>query len=242
MSKFFSLMCALSTIAMLSGCGRGKVVIPSPAKMDVEPSLKDLMTCSKKESEQTFSKKALSHRILIQDKVVNKDIETVDCNGKVVSRAHGPVSSVIKTVTIRAPRNLTDTVDYIEITNQRTCTVLQVGAVEDEALQDIYVLPNGKKLKLPLTSTQASTTGEIKLVITDQAFRLFNQLNVRDGENAVQIRYFRKCFAYEKNRALDEVPKCTDGDLIATKDLVIDLDVKRPEADGVKKISQCDRK
>lgn len=246
MRIFFILVCAFSTLSALTGCGGSKVNVPKyqAPKMPDFSKLRELTTCSKKESEQTFSSEALANRVVIEDQIETKDIEYIDCDGKVTRRTHGPIGSVTKVLDLAPPQGLSEEINFVEIENQRTCVVIRADVVPDSELLDEIELPDGKKLKIGTPFTKVGRSGAIKLSITDTNLKLFNQLNVTDGANAVQVRYLGKCIEYRNDRdeKLGESRNCARADLISTLNLVIDLKISRPEVSGVHRVNQCKNK
>lgn len=232
MNKLASLF-VLASVVFSVACDRSKnqpsqppTVEPAPESSKVQTpvptsdALADLF-CYKDESEQTYSSEALQSQILFEDEVETKDIETVDCAGRPIHRVHGPERQTTKYFTIEAPDRAADYAQ-VEVSNQRTCAVVRAKKVSDSALNDEFITSDGKTLRSsPLITQVGAYTGDVKLVVSTDS-KLPGALLVMEGMNAVQVRYLDK-----------------NGELLATRDILVSLNVKHPEAFGVRRIRSC---
>lgn len=232
----------------LSSCGVKTDVKVPDVKMPDMPDYKTMFnTCDKKDSEQpTVSNDVLSKKIVVEDQIDSKDLEYVDCEGKVTKTEHGPERDLSKFVEIEAPANLTEPVSYVSIENYRTCSVHRFDGQDSDIGGQIIELPDGKTLTTPYVSSAITRAGKMVLNLSDSTMKLNLYLNVHDGNNVLKVRYFGKCqkLKTEKDRVsmLGESYNCAEDREIASKDLLIEVQVNRPEVSGKKQIKVCDKK
>lgn len=199
------------------GTSAPKAETPAPA-----PTAEAIeLFCYKDESEQTYSAEALQSQILFEDEVETKDVETVDCNGRVINREHRPERHLVKTLLIEAADGV-QSYAQVEVSNQRTCSLVRAAKVSDSALNDEFVTSDGKVLRSGPRVTQVGISGDVKLFLSDDA-KMTGTLLMAEGMNAVQVRYLGQ-----------------NGELLGTRDILVSLNVKHPEAFGVRRIRICE--
>ncbi len=209
-----------------------------PRALDVDEFLKNKKVCSKKESEQEFTDEAKANVHNIEQEIETKNLEYIDCDGKVTARDYGPVDNLRKLIPVAAPVGMSATLNFVEIENARTCSVSRVDAGEGEGKE--Y---NGDSF-LESIFTRAWRSGAIKLWVTDSEYKFFEQTNLADGANVVHIRYFGKCIEYrhDRNEKMGESFNCLKAEVLASRAMTIHLKIKRPRVDGVHRIDRCYKK
>jgi hypothetical protein len=225
-----------------------------------ENSLKDTelnKTCDNQAVTLSLTKALIADMITVESEVANVDIEHLDCKNKIIWKGHGPEKSIRTMIEIPAPistgttslttditQNENRKINYIQIENTRTCTVQRITPAEDQIFdQKEITLENGSIAPLLQPyKTMANSKGAIKLLITDLNYRTdANALNVRDNDNIIKIQYFGKCLVYK--HLIDEKQtdafNCETAELIGSKELYLNLKVKRPERQNTKQVPLC---
>ena len=183
-------------------------------------------TCDKKDSEMTFSKEALDNTASVEDTINVKDIEYIDCDQK-VTKTHGPVRSLNKSIWIEPPPHLKSLVNYILVSNQRTCAA---GFVDAEK--------NDTSVELVYSSLEDS--GRIKLKLSGSKTKLPYYTNVHEGNNILKIQYYGKCLKYRENtdpKTRDSI-KCEKAEELGTKEVLIKVRINLIEVGGTDRITE----
>ena len=239
--KRFMFAAAIAGVAQfMVGCRGPSYDVPkfNPPQVP-DPQIHDLIVCSKPEADQTFASDATPQSIEIA--LTMQDIEMIGCDGTVASRSHGAVGSEETGFRIEAPEGLAQQINYIELEAPRTCVSERVNATRKggEGVRDL-VLPDGRTIKMPAGFTSVGPTGAIYAVASSSNLRILNELNLAEGKNAVQVRYFGECAQLAPTKGDAELPTCvTKARLLATRNLVISLKVIRTEKPGVHRQSVC---
>lgn len=225
-----------------SGCVY-KVEIPTakPIKLDFS---KVLETCEKTEAEQAIPADALEKKIVLTDRIESQDVQTLDCDGNVISLKPRSTRTFEAVVTLQPPSEALDGLNYIEVENRRTCASRR-GGVSDKFLSE--EAPAAAKIlasEIP-SAPIADRKGFGQLPVSDSKSILVHRLNIADGLNTIEVRYYGKCIEYraEQDRVpgLGDLANCLKAELLATKISVIDLKVERPQISGVKQVVECAR-
>lgn len=180
----------------------------------------------------------------IEDEIASKDLEQTNCQGITTWKGHGPEKKLEKMIEVTSP--ITDEsikVNFIQIENTRTCTVQRITPADDIAFEaKETTLEDGTKVPAQQHKTMANSKGNLKLVITDSILRAdANSMNIRDGDNVIKIKYFGKCQKYKEILAekYDDAFNCETAELIESKDIYINVVVKRPEVSGTNILKLC---
>lgn len=238
----------LIAFGMLGACSvkTETTKIESP-KIDIPNFDKILSTfvCNKSDSEQpSLSADDLSQKIVVEDQIETKDLEIVDCEGK-VTKSHGPERNLSKVVEIAAPE-LSEDVTFVKIENSRTCVETITNSKEDSKLtQQEIDLPNGEKIQIPMFSSEVDRSGKILLNMTDSLERdILQRLNVLDGANVIKITYFGKCLKFKAGKSVTDGSNsstCESAKVLMTEQRLIEVKINRPEVTGIKKINACSK-
>lgn len=202
------------------------------------------MVCDKKDSEQpAVSADVLNNKIIIQDEIESKDLEFVDCDGKLTKTEHGPERDLNKFALIEAPGGLPEAVSSVAIENYRTCAVHEFDA-QNSAI-------GGKKSKLaevitpPVASSAVDHSGRMIVQLSDSANKFNFYLNVHEGLNVLKVKYFGKCQKQKEKKVSpekdDSFVNCEVSKEIGSKDVVLEVHIRRPEVSGKKQIKVCDK-
>lgn len=235
-------------VGLLTSCGVKTDYKAPDVKMPDIPDVKTMFTtCDKKDSEQpTVSSEALNNKIVVQDEIESKDLEYLDCDGKITKTGHGPERELNKFAVIDAPTDLPEAVSYVSIENFRTCAVHKFDAQDSDIGGTKIDLPDGKTMTTPMVSSASNRAGKIAVQLSDSTTKLNINLNVHDGLNILKVKYFGKCkkqkaekFPFAKD---DSFMNCEVDNEIGSKDVVLDVQVQRPEVSGKKQIKVCDKK
>jgi len=233
------LVVGISIIAM-SGCVKTPDVnIPSPGVPNIDMSpLAKYRTCDQKDSEQPkVSSHTSANRIIVEDEIDSKDIETVDCDGK-VTKSHGPERQLAKTVVLPAAPESLQGIKYVEVENYRACAKIRANVNKDA---------NESELLSSIMSS-AEADGRIHLILVDGISLDLMNLNVHDGLNILKVRYFGACkqlkdeYNRYKDTPNDSYLNCAVDNEIGNQDFELDVRVQRPEVSGVKKVDACYKK
>lgn len=199
------------------------------------PKLNLKQTCSK-DNEKAITEEARAGAVVLRDEVEVQDREHVSCDGRVINLGHGPVRLVELDTDVAAPTGLKEIISMVEISNPRTCASIRVAAKDDQRI--VPRATNHESL-----GTQVGTSGFVRLGISDTTIIHDHdvQLNVVGGLNLISIRYFGKCLELRKD--VDEskplIDRCARAEALATKEILIDLQVKRTEVPGVRRYESC---
>lgn len=226
----------IAALLLLSACD----VTVTPPKTHFTPDIKmpdikipdiDIKTlfatCDKKDSEMTFSKEALENTVAIEDTIDAKDIEYIDCDKK-VTKTHGPVRNLNKSIWIEPPPQLKSSVNYILVSNQRTCAA---GFVDTEK--------NDTSRELVYSSLEDS--GRIKLKLSGSKDKLPYYTNVKEGNNIIKIQYYGKCLKYRENtdpKTRDSI-KCEKAEELGSKEVLLKVRINLIAVPGVDRIDNC---
>ncbi|MGZ6480490.1 MAG: hypothetical protein ACXWQE_14365 [Bdellovibrionales bacterium] len=215
----------------LLGAGCGPRVNVPDIKFEV-PQIDIESTCNKKDSELPLTEENRKTLTVIQDAIEIKDVEVVDCKGVVISKYHGDARRLDKDLKVEPPANLSDKVNYVEITNVRTC----VKKVPFEA----------KSGDLPSEGhrTSANQKGDLTINFSNSTSWIAGistgSINVREGLNVIQIIYNGKCLKRKSNNTeYSDMYECEKAVQLAKKEIVIEVKIQRTEAPGTAQIKNC---
>jgi hypothetical protein len=224
----------------LSACGRssaGTQTEFTPGKFEMPfPE-----ACMKPEAEQTISPEAKQNAFLLEEEIEVQDMEYVDCDGKLLSKDHGPIRSFNRLVTVEAPASIAQDVTAIEIENPRTCMKVQAtteganasGKVKVDDMTEVDLT----KARAANSLTTFDKTGRLSLAVSDTPLQVIPwQLSLADGANAIQIRYYGRCLETQP----DDKTKCARAELLATKEALLTLKLTHQEIPGVKPVRLCE--
>ncbi len=225
MRNIFKDMTLIVFIIALAGCTRPLSRTENTTeKFEVS---KYTSTCLKEESTQELDEKEKvdleTNKIVLSDKIETKNFEILDCKDKVKKHGAGPARSFTAAIQIPAP-DLASQLRSVEIESARTCSLISVDALS-ESLTGVTGTADKKskyKINANFNLSEATKSGELKLLLTDSATRSFNYVNIADGKNVLEIRYLG-----EKSEVL-----------LKTK-ILVELQVERKKVDVVQKVKQC---
>lgn len=208
--------------------------IPSP---QISLDQNTFMACNRKETEQpAVSSEVLQRKIVVEDEIATKDLEYIGCEGEVTSTGHGPERNLSKLITVKEPTDFSEPVQYVSVENFRTCAVFTFDAKDKD---------HRRSKDFPWLS-YASRSGLAQIQLSDSEAKVNFYLNVRDGLNVLKIRYFGRC---EKVRSplapdteKDSFINCEKGKEIGSQDVVLSVNVHRPEVSGKKQLKFCEKK
>ncbi len=225
------LLLAAATI-VLSACdheieGRPYKYKPLDVKID---GLEMFKTCNKKDAElPPVSNETLAKKIVVEDTIETMDIETVDCNGKVISKTHGPSQDLRQFIMVEPPANMSESVNYVSVENFRSCAV-HTFDVQKELGKYSSVLHNGRMI----------------VELSDSPTKFNSYLNLKEGNNVLSFRYFGKCLTPKEKKfpfaSEESFLNCEQGKEIASQDLLLELKINRPDVGGKKQITKCEKK
>jgi hypothetical protein len=191
-------------------------------------------TCNNQEFAKKLTDEIKKNGIVIQESIANKEIEYLDCAGKVFSHNYGAEKNVFKFVTIES--NLIDPttkINFISIENERTCVKQNISPASDEYFNTAIENPSEKEEKATkLFKTTVNSQGKLKLLVTDQALNSdANSMKLRDGDNFIVIKYFGNCTKYrnDKDDKLSDAYNCETAELLGTQEVYLELNIKRTE-------------
>jgi hypothetical protein len=246
MGNIYKIISLIVTAVMVLACDTDPTI-----KMPADPTMPDLnaevmksfKVCDKAESTKQLTKDSFANQILLEDRIESKNYEVQNCKGEIIEKGYGPVRIYKKRKEIAAPEDLSQSVTFIEVENKRTCSKYRIYTSANAFLPEEVDLGNGQKIKLPILNTEAQPDGTINLLLTDSIYKFFNATHLANGKNLIQIRYFGNCL--DNNRVqkanLQVSHSCETAELIASKDLQIELKIDRPRVDGVEKTSKCSK-
>jgi hypothetical protein len=203
---------------------------------DLQKTFDMLFTCNKKESEITISDAASQNKMAVEDAIESKDYEITHCDGT-VSKGHGPVRNLEKYLDIAAPEEFKSDVSFIKIENPRTCS-------ENMFDTDDSISSDSENLNFASTGDKL---GKVKLHISDSTSKMLSfQINVADGKNVLNITYYGKCLKYrdaaDHPDFKNEYYRCLEAETLGTKEILLDVQVKRTEVSGIEKTNTCPQK
>lgn len=231
---------SILTLFILCSCDpTPQIKIPSPPdfsdiRINIDNTFK---TCDKKDSELTFSKEALSNRLFVEDKIESVDIEYTNCDGKIVEKSHGPARNLKKYLTVPAPTNIFEPVQYITIDNARTCVSKSFYAKETDLDKDPVeeITVDGKTFKIP-SSSAGTPSGQMRLSLTDSIDKLLIDLNIQNGNNPLKVTYYGKCLKHKNDKS------CFEYKTLAIREFLLEVWISRPKGQGLKQIPMCSKK
>lgn len=220
--------------------------IPGSISMpDFNVAMSKLLACDKKDADLPLSKFNNDSTVVLEDEIETQDIQSTDCDGKVDLR-HGPVKSFERFITFRPDSNLAGAINFIQIENLRTCASRLLNASEDQELEpEELENSDGTKVKIPVWGSKVGISGRTDIHLSDLAVSLSGNwpVNVRDGNNIVLVHYFGKCLKYNAKKIEGgDAENCEVAEELGVKQVLIKLNIKRPEVGGVLKIDTCSKK
>ena len=123
MKKQINVLFCMTFATLLSACNAPKspdvnVKIPD---IKVDPKTEELLaafsTCNKSDSELPLAQLDPNENITVKDTIENKDIIEVNCDKKQTPKGRGPVRELSQLLTIEAPADLSEKVNYVTIEN-----------------------------------------------------------------------------------------------------------------------------
>ena len=244
MRTFFSTVFIIGMSLCLTNCRATTTETPEVPDFklptDVQDILNKTFTCDKKESEIPVSDEAEENLIVVKDKIESQDIEKIDCDGK-VQKTHGPIRHLTQALSIDPPKIFADDVTFVKVENVRTCAIQAFDA--KESLSETTVTgEDGQTYQNPVLSSEADLDGKIRVLVDDSDVKLNLFTNVKDGTNLLKISYFGKCL--KKAPTTNEKPKseayhCQEAELLGTKEVLLKVEVDRPEIPGTQKHDWC---
>ncbi|MFZ3229440.1 MAG: hypothetical protein WA160_04495 [Pseudobdellovibrio sp.] len=244
------LIVCLSLAIILSACYAPK----TPDVKDINPYSNidpktvliqsTLYTCNKSDAELSLSELDPNETVIVKDSIENKEIIEVDCENKQTAKGRGPVRELNQFITIEAPIDLSEKVNYAQIENSRTCAIQNIDAEEDTFLKEPKIEADDQPpiILHQLVSTTLEFSGKLKILLSDSTFKLSSlYLNVHDNNNVIIIKYFGKCLKY-KDKVYDNLGdsyNCAEAELLGKKQFLLSALIERPEAEGSKINNIC---
>ncbi len=225
-----SLSCVLvlSTTLVTASCGY-KVDLKTPEyKM---PDINKLYsTCSKTDAEQPkVDQSVLNRTITLEDEIGNISLENVDCENQVHQMGRTPERNLTQSMVIEAPVNLPEPVLYVSIENAKTCSTYTMDTQDSISGQNMF--------------SSSDRTGNAFVQVSDSTVKFGLYLNVADGLNVLKVKYFGKCIENSATKnsmaADDSYMNCKVGKEIGSQDVVLQVNVNRPDVDGIKRVNNC---
>lgn len=240
MNKLFHAVALAGSLILVSACDPVPKV-KSPSMPDFKsPGIPDFSklyaTCDKKDLK--FSDEAKRNKIVITDTIENQEVETLDCNNKLVSKVKKPVHPLSKTLEIKAPDNLKDSVTYVMVENFRTCAVNTI----DTQARKTEIEVDGKKIAVP-NLKNVDSTGKVSITLTDSKLRDGLTINVSDNDNLLKITYFGKCQKYkepkDRNVTQGDAFNCLEATLLGTQEIWLFAHIERPDTAAPAQVKEC---
>lgn len=249
-SKLFALLLSTSVIV---GCDVVKVPdLKTPefkapeVKLDAqtEKLLSELYVCDKKDSELGLDKMDLKEALIVKDTIESKKAVYVDCAGKRTSAGIASVRKLNQLITVEAPVELKEKVNFVKIDNARTCATQKIDAKDDAFLSEQTIEVAGQEpVKRPgPTFSTVGFSGKMKIRLSDTDAKISSiYLNVHDKNNLLKISYYGKCLKYkaDANEKLGDAYNCLEADLLGEAQLLVSVQVERPEVAGTIEKSTC---
>lgn len=235
-------------LSLMIGCypPRSPDVVRADYKLDptTEELLNSIKTCNKSDSELSLTQLDPKSAIVVNDIIENKDIVNIDCDKKETPVGRGPTERLSQIITVEAAPDLKEKVNYVIIENPRTCSIQNVGAIDDMNLEEKEIpLEGGNPLTLPRpTETTLGFSGKLKVLLSDSEIRLSSlYLNVRDNNNILSIKYYGKCLKYKEkiDEKLGDSYNCVEAELLAQKEFLLLVKVDRPYKEEPHFINTC---
>lgn len=218
-------------------------VAPDLAKKTEEQTLN--MTCNNQDFSKKLSEEIKNAGVVIEEEVANKNMEHLDCDGRVFWKGHGPEKFVRKVITIESSvKDPKAKINFISIENARTCIQQNISPADDkffEPTESPKTSDANSSAKEPF-KTMVNSHGKLKLMITDSPYVTdANALNLRDGDNLVIIRYYGKCTKYKEtiNETWTDARNCETAEEIEHQEVYINLKVNRTDTDGTLQKKFC---
>ncbi len=250
MKQLIKISLGLIIVTHLIGCGVPKSPDMNIPDVKIDPKTEELIamlsTCNKTDSELPLSQFDVHSAMIIQDKIESMDIESTDCDGK-VTKSHGPVKEFGQSILVEPDSELTDSVNFIQVDNLRTCSIQKIDAVDENTLEpkDIELL-DGTKLKVPgVFGSGVGFNGQSKILLSDSSLKISAlYLNAKDGNNVITITYFGKCLKYKdkKDTSMKDSFNCEKAEELGKKQILMKLQIDRPEVAGILKKNTCTKK
>ncbi|MGZ3775992.1 MAG: hypothetical protein ACXVCN_19930 [Bdellovibrio sp.] len=211
---------------------------------EIEKMLAEMSTCDKKDSELNLNGFDASNTFIVKDKIENKDIVEVDCNGHQTPKGHGPVRDLNQFLTVEAPADQKEKINFVLIENSRTCSSQKIDAVDDKNLEKQTIAIDDKN---PLiidgpTSTTLGESGKLKILLSSVKVKIAPLfLNVHEGNNVVKITYYGKCLKYKDNinKDMPDSYNCSDAEVLAEKQILVSVQIEHPEGQGTQLNNKC---
>jgi hypothetical protein len=206
-----------------------------------------LSTCDKKDSELSLDQFDPNETVVVTDKIASMDNVNVDCDGKTTSAGHGPIRNLNQFIEVAAPADLKEAVNFVHISNARTCSDQLVDAKEDDQLDGTTIEVAGQDpIKLPApVETVVGVSGKLKILLNDSKMKISPlYLNVHDKNNVLKISYYGKCLKYKavQNKNLGEAYNCEQAELLGQIQMVVSVQVERNEVAGTYEHNVCTKK
>lgn len=251
MGKIFGLLACIGTAAMVSGC-----VKPSQAKnyaaemqggndnqierqaddlnkplTDVESPVAERLTCVKREASQKISEAAEAAAVtteIVAD-VQDTNVVNAQCNGKDIL-TEGRVYEASGSVIVTGPQ-VTEPIVTVEVESDRTCAKLEsytsVADVTQAQDKTVLVLEADGDIQLPISNS----------------LKLNNSINVAEGKNLLKVKYF-KCIGWIEGFPQGGTPvqACAKTELVAEKEIVLNVAIKKNVIEGVRTEEGCPKK
>ncbi|MDG0816482.1 hypothetical protein [Bdellovibrio svalbardensis] len=248
MTVSFKLFALFLSTSIIAGCNVAKVpdvkVPDVKLDADTEKLLSSMYTCDKKDSELDLSRFDQRDALIVRDKIESKQLVFVDCKGNKTAFGMAPTRKLNQFITVEAPSELKEKVNFVQIENSRTCSVQKVDAKDDSLLEEQIIEVSGQDpIKLPgPTSTALGISGKMKILLSDDTMKFASlYLNVHDNNNTLKISYYGKCLKYRdvKNEKLGESYNCLEADLLGETQMLVSVKIERPEVAGTVERNTC---
>lgn len=247
MRTFFKVVYIVATLFLIVSCGSER---SSDGQMEFSHggelkehlfTTKTAATCFKAETEQKLTSQARANEMTIEDEIETQTFEYLDCKGEVMRQEKRPISAIQEFISLPVPEGLDDKVRFVEVVNDRTCAKVVIAAKEDQYLIDEVDLEQSQVINMPGHTTQVGQSGKVTLFVTDSLLKMPDRVNVIDGSNVLFVRYFGACTKYKTSNDASGIPtaECEKADLLAKQEVIIQLQVNRPELSEVKRVHQC---
>ncbi len=250
MGKIFGLLACIGTAALVSGCvkapqgknfnseirdGNGGIeretVQLDRMLLEDEPVVAEKLTCVKREESQKISEAAEAAAItteIIAD-VQNTNVLNAQCSGKDVL-TEGRVYEASGSVIVTGP-TVAATIFAVEVESDRTCAKIK----SESSVADVSQTQNKSVLVL-------EADGDIQLPVSN-SLKLNNSINVGEGKNLIKVKYF-KCDSFVERIGVAGAASqiCEKKTLVAEKELVLNVAIKKNVIEGVRTEEGCPKK
>lgn len=196
--------------------------------------------CQKPASDQTVPEAARQQPIVIQDAIESRPQEVTDCEGKVTKVVSSPVRFASATIEVHPPLNLQEPVNFVEIESVRRCHVSRIDSRPDNQLSLAAQISKDGSYK----NSQLGQSGLLMLSVWDGPPVSLEQSLITDGENLIRIRYYGKCLVQEPRPTpkKGDAINCKQAELLASQEILVDLQVERPQNPDLLKVDRCQKK